>query len=35
MNVDENLPFFFSGMRLSEAKWLIEESSYLEKNYGV
>jgi hypothetical protein len=34
LNVDENLPFFFTGMKHSEADWLVKENLNLKKNYG-
>jgi len=29
INVDENLPFFFTGIRLSDADWLVTENGNL------
>ena len=35
LNVDENLPFFFTGLKLKDADWLLQEHNYLSENYGV
>jgi hypothetical protein len=32
--VDENLPFFFTALRLSDADWLIQENENLKTRYG-
>lgn len=34
INVDENLPYFFTAIRLSDADWLIKENNNLKDNYG-
>jgi len=34
INVDENLPFFFTGIRLSDADWLVKENENLKEQYG-
>lgn len=34
MNVDENLPFFFTSIKLSDADWLCKENLNLKENYG-
>ena len=34
INVDENLPFFFTAIRLKDADWLIKENENLKKEYG-
>lgn len=34
INVDENLPFFFTGIRLSDADWLVKENENLKSQYG-
>ena len=35
INVDENLPFFFTGVKLYDADWLIAENKNLNENFGV
>ena len=35
INVDENLPFFFTGVRLADCDWLIAENKNLNENYGI
>ena len=35
INVDENLPYFFTGVRLYDADWLIAENKNLKSNYGI
>ena len=35
INVDENLPFFFTGVRLYDCDWLIAENKNLNENYGI
>jgi hypothetical protein len=34
MNVDENLPFFFTSIKLSDADWLVKENHNLKEEYG-
>ena len=34
LNVDENLPFFFTAIKHSEANWLVKENVNLNNNYG-
>ena len=34
LNVDENLPFFFTGLKLKDADWLLQEHNNLHDNYG-
>lgn len=34
MNVDENLPFFFTSIKLSDADWLCKENLNLKEEYG-
>lgn len=34
INVDENLPFFFTGIKLSDADWLVKENLNLKEEYG-
>jgi len=34
INVDENLPYFFTGIRLKDADWLIKENENLKEHYG-
>jgi hypothetical protein len=34
LNVDENLPFFFTGLKLKDADWLLQEYTNLYENYG-
>jgi hypothetical protein len=34
INVDENLPYFFKAIRLTDADWLLKENDNLEQNYG-
>jgi hypothetical protein len=34
INVDENLPFFFTSIKLTEADWLIKENENLRDEYG-
>jgi hypothetical protein len=34
LNVDENLPYFFKAIRLSNADWLIKENAHLKDMYG-
>jgi hypothetical protein len=34
INVDENLPFFFTAVKLSDADWLIKENENLKGVYG-
>lgn len=34
LNVDENLPYFFTGVKHSDAEWLLMENNNLKKNYG-
>ncbi len=34
INVDENLPYFFTAIKLSDADWLIQENKNLKENYG-
>jgi hypothetical protein len=34
LNVDENLPFFFTGLKLKDADWLLQEYNNLYENYG-
>ena len=34
INVDENLPFFFTAVRLGDADWLIKENENLRDRYG-
>ena len=33
IEVDENLPNFFYALRLSDADWLVKESTYLKEKY--
>ncbi len=35
LNVDENLPFFFEGLKLKDADWLLQEFNNLNENYGI
>ena len=35
INVDENLPFFFTALRLSDSDWLLQENQNLKENYGI
>ena len=35
LNVDENLPYFLTGLKISDADWLYKENENLVKNYGV
>ena len=34
LNVDENLPFFFTGLKLKDADWLLQEYNNLQDDYG-
>ncbi len=34
INVDENLPFFFTSIRLNDADWLVKENQNLKEEYG-
>lgn len=34
LKVDENLPFFFTSIKLSDADWLLAENKNLKTNYG-
>jgi len=34
INVDENLPYFFKAIRLSDADWVLAENNNLKNNYG-
>ena len=34
LNVDENLPIFFEGLKLKDADWLLQEYNNLHDNYG-
>jgi len=34
INVDENLPFFFTAITLANADWLLKENENLKENYG-
>ena len=34
INVDENLPQFFTSIKLSDADWLLSENKNLKENYG-
>jgi len=34
INVDENLPFFFTALRLADADWLMKENDNLKNVYG-
>jgi len=34
INVDENLPFFFTGIKLGDADWLLRENDNLKDVYG-
>jgi hypothetical protein len=34
LNVDENLPFFFTALKLKDADWLLQEYNNLYENYG-
>lgn len=34
LNVDENLPLFFEGLKLKDADWLLQEYNNLHDNYG-
>jgi hypothetical protein len=34
INVDENLPMFFEGLKLKDADWLLQEYNNLYYNYG-
>jgi len=34
INVDENLPFFFTAINLANADWLLSENNNLKDNYG-
>ena len=34
INVDENLPFFFTAIRLQDADWLLAENKVLKEEYG-
>lgn len=34
INVDENLPYFFTSIRLKDADWLIKENENLKNEYG-
>jgi hypothetical protein len=34
LNVDENLPFFFTGLKLKDADWLLQENENLKEKYG-
>jgi len=34
INVDENLPFFFTSIKLSDADWLLKENENLSEEYG-
>jgi hypothetical protein len=34
LNVDENLPMFFEGLKLKDADWLLQEYNNLYDNYG-
>lgn len=33
IEVDENLPHFFSAIKLSDAEWFCKESNYLKEKY--
>lgn len=35
LNVDENLPWFFTGLKLKDAEWLLQEARNLYDNYGI
>ena len=35
MTVDENLPNFFSAVKLSDVNWIVEENGYYEKTYKL
>jgi hypothetical protein len=35
LNVDENLPFFFTALKLKDADWLLQEHNNLSDNYGI
>jgi hypothetical protein len=35
LNVDENLPFFFTALKLKDADWLLQEHNNLSENYGL
>jgi len=34
ISVDENLPFFFTAVKLADADWLLKENENLKENYG-
>lgn len=34
MEVDENLPNFFSAVKLSDADWIVNENKHLRETYG-
>lgn len=34
INVDENLPYYYSAIRLQHADWLLKENANLKDNYG-
>lgn len=34
INVDENLPFYFTSIKLQEADWLLKENENLRDEYG-
>jgi len=34
INVDENLPFFFTSIKLADADWLVKENQNLKEEYG-
>jgi len=34
INVDENLPFFFTAIKLADADWLVKENENLRDEYG-
>jgi len=34
INVDENLPFFFTAVKLADADWILKENDNLKENYG-
>jgi hypothetical protein len=34
INVDENLPFFYTGLKLSDADWIVKENENLRDEYG-
>lgn len=34
INVDENLPFFFTAVTLANADWLLKENENVKETYG-